>query len=361
MAENSKIEWTDHTFNPWEGCTKVSPGCLHCYAEALRDLRYGAVKWGKGQPRRRTAPDNWKKPLRWNDTAVCGSCGKHAKNAAIAGNLGKCPVCHEDTMRRPRVFSASLADWLDDEVQIGWLADFLRLIRDTPNVDWLLLTKRPENWRSRVEAAQDWHFDFGDRNVAGWIQDWWKHSIYPGNVWLGTTVEDQTRADERIPLLEAIPAKVRFLSCEPLLGPVDLSYHFRLQTTFPCKLEDGLVVPTGPDTIERQPANPFDVEDGHRIHWVICGGESGHDARPMHPEWARSLRNQCAAAGVPFLFKQWGEWAPGSNFPEDVAIPSGESCDFGQDLDDNGRVWKVGKKKAGRVLDGEEHNGFPGQ
>jgi len=128
MAENSKINWTTHTFNPWIGCTKVSPGCLHCYAETLMDTRYGRVKWGAGNPRSRTAPSNWKKVRSWNNRA------------------GRDGV-------RPRVFCASLADWLDDEVPLEWLADLLGLISQTTNLDWLMLTKRPENWADRLSRV----------------------------------------------------------------------------------------------------------------------------------------------------------------------------------------------------------------
>lgn len=236
--ENSKIEWTTHTFNPWIGCTKVSPGCLNCYAETLMAVRYGKVEWGKGKPRARTAPDNWRKPRQWNKAAA-------------------------GLPERPRVFCASLADWLDEEVPIEWLGDLLTLIYDTPNLDWLLLTKRPENFY-RLEEAKIW--SNYQSSVAAWID-----GTPPRNVWVGTSIEDQTRAFERIPKLLDIPARVRFLSCEPLLGPLDLW---------------------------------LDTEDG--IHWVIVGGESGRGARIMREEWALSLRDQCTEAGVAFHFKQWG-------------------------------------------------------
>lgn len=248
MAENSKINWTTHTFNPWIGCTKVSPGCLHCYAETLMDTRYGRVKWGAGNPRSRTAPSNWKKVRSWNNHA--------AKDGT-----------------RPRVFCASLADWLDAEVPIEWLADLLELVRTTPQLDWLLLTKRPENWRSRLEAVCEI-----DGDSLAWS---WLRGNAPANVWVGTTVEDKTRADERIPLLLSIPAKVRFLSCEPLIGPVDLAIG---------------------DPKHRN-AESYHAE----INWVICGGESGPGAREMNPEWALSLRRQCAESnGVKFWMKQMG-------------------------------------------------------
>lgn len=233
--ENSKIEWTHHTFNPWIGCAKVSPGCLNCYAETLMDTRYGRVKWGKGQPRARTGQDNWRKPRQWNKAA-------------------------EGADERPRVFCASLADWLDDEVPIRWLAELLEMVHATPRLDWLLLTKRPENWRRRLEQASEC---FGPGNI---VQDWLRGDA-PDNVWIGTSAEDQPRWDERIPLLMNIPARVRFVSAEPLLGRIHMG--------------------------EMRP------------DWLIVGGESGPGARPMEREWAEHLCQQCDG-NTAFHFKQWG-------------------------------------------------------
>lgn len=294
--KNSKIEWTDHTWNPWIGCTKVSPGCMHCYAEALMDKRMGRATWGKGQPRSRTSATYWKGPMTWN------------KEAAASGT-------------RPRVFCASLADWLDDEVPIEWLADLLDLIRKTPNLDWLLLTKRPQNFRERIAGAIN-HVSTAPSCtdaafiLIDWMQGWQSGNRIPANVWVGTSVEDQVRYEERIGHLCEIPADIRFLSMEPLLGHVDL----RLNENLP-----------GQRMLRwHHPVKSM-------LHWVIVGGESGPHARPMHPHWARSLRDQCKVAGVAFHFKQWGEWAPHL-----------------------GRTWRLGKKLAGRLLDGVEHNEFPG-
>jgi len=288
MAENSNIEWCDHTFNPWIGCAKVSPGCAHCYAETLDARRFsktlgGASKlapvshWGKGAPRHRTSVENWKGPRKWD---------------AAQGR-------HQDFMNgsavRPRVFCASLGDWLDDEVPIEWLADLLGLIWTTPHLDWLLLTKRPQNWAARLGQIH------GHMNLDGVMLalSWLVQGIAPANVWIGTTVEDQVRADERIPALLQIPARVRFLSCEPLLGAVSLYLWFPDGS---CEKPAYLQPFTG---IKKNP----DYENG--ISWVICGGESGAGARVMEADWARSLRDQCAAAGVPFFFKQWGSQASG--------------------------------------------------
>lgn len=240
--ENSKIEWTHHTFNPWIGCTKVSPGCANCYAETLMDTRYGRVKWGRGQSRSRTSAENWRKPLHWNKAA-------------------------EGAAERPRVFCASLADWLDDEVPAEWLFDLITLIHKTPCLDWLLLTKRPENWGTRLRAAAA-SCTIDPLDITDRIYAWLEGSRIWRNVWIGTSAEDQTRWNERMPLLMSIPAPVRFVSAEPLLGPIDM----------------GLFSPD----------------------WLIVGGESGRGARPMEAAWVRSLRDQANRRGTAYHFKQWG-------------------------------------------------------
>ncbi len=297
MAENSTIEWTDHTFNPWIGCTHVSPGCVHCYAETLMDQRYGKVEWGKGKPRMRTSVANWRKPLAWN------------KKAAKEG-------------KRYRVFCSSLADVFDPEVDHQWRFDLWALIDQTPNLDWLLLTKRPE------QIARMMPIRWGCDPAMAYFDD---TTLMPENVWIGTSVEDQRRADERIPHLIKIPAKVLFLSCEPLLGPVDLEQAGAIES-----------------------AGPTWAGYNAHIEWVIAGGESGHGARPMHPDWARSLRDQCQAAGVAFHFKQYGEWMPSEDLPDDVG---GHGLRF---LEPDGQpVTRVGKKAAGRVLDGRTWDEFP--
>ena len=218
MGENSKIEWCDATMNPWVGCTKVSPGCDNCYAEAMMDKRWGKVKWGPHGERRRTGDENWRKPLRW------------AKTARGAG-------------KRPRVFCASLADVFDNQVPPKWRADLFELIRATPELDWLLLTKRPQNIK-RMLPPVDWH-----------------------NIWLGTTCEDQQRMRERyIALTDVKNVAKHFISYEPAIGPLEL------------------------------PIPPID--------WIICGGESGPKARQMDLQWARDLRDYCAEWNIPFFFKQ---------------------------------------------------------
>jgi protein gp37 len=279
--KDSKIEWTDHTFNPWVGCAKVSPGCDHCYAEAWAK-RYGNVKWGAGETRRKTV--TWNQPLKWN------------AEAAQAGI-------------RKRVFCASLADVFDNEIPPEWRALLWSLVRETPHLDWLLLTKRIGNAPKMLPAD--------------WGQGW-------PNVWLGISVVNQEEADRDIPKLLAIDARIRFLSMEPLLGPV----HFSNVT----KRSDAV----------QQLGKP--ALNG--VHWVIVGGESGKDARPMAPAWARSIRDQCKTVRVPFLFKQWGEWAPYDRGSADSPLLATKGSLYCP-------MQRFGKKAAGRLLDGREWNEFP--
>jgi len=348
MGANSAIEWTDHTFNPWIGCTKVSEACFHCYAETLMATRYGRVEWGPGKPRVRTSVANWRLPLRWNREEQ----GKMVDHAGFV------------SARRPRVFCASLADWLDDEVPLEWLADLLGLIRSTPHIDWLLLTKRPQLWRERVSAVAESGFpDSQARAGMHLAEDWFGGGEPPANVWVGTTVENQRRADERIPELLKIPARVRFLSCEPLLGSIDLTHVTIFQFAHDYDRVNAL---RGHETHCSPGFRGLRMECGAskepRIHWVICGGESGPGARPMHPNWARQIRAQCEEASVPFLFKQWGEWTPATQVGDRVEIMSAHpvpkspewfTCPTGELLA------RVGKHAAGRLLDGVEHNATP--
>ncbi|WP_174297247.1 phage Gp37/Gp68 family protein [Sphingomonas bacterium] len=295
MAERSAIEWTDHTFNGWIGCTKIGPGCDHCYAEVLATTRLG-VPWGPGAQRRRTAASTWNQPRRWN------------RRAAAAGV-------------RERVFCSSLADVFDNEVSAEWRADLFRLIRETPNLDWLLVTKRIGNAARMAEVAGGW----------------------PANVWLGATIVSQAEADRDAPkLLSTDGPRIRFLSMEPLLGPVDLTMlHYAGLTNINALTgAHGLAMPM-------QGAGP-------RLDWIIVGGESGPGARPMHPGWVRSLRDQCASVGVPLFFKQWGEFiahpAPNAVWKNGEAVPAElEPVTFE----------RIGKKAAGRLLDSVTHDGRP--
>lgn len=368
MSANSKIEWTTHTFNPWIGCTKVSPGCLNCYAETQNELRkWNPAGWGKGVPRKRTSENYWKQPLKWNRDVEAAQ-RELDERRKISDPHNEQPEIWQAA--RPRVFCASLADWLDDEVPVEWLADLLVLIHATPNLDWMLLTKRPENFQKRIYNATlcldssapldvvgvPVPSDGPNAAVALMCEKWRLDAASPANVWIGTTVEDQQRADERIPKLLKIPARVRFLSCEPLLGAVDLRFKGSTDVNFPDdfdswteKKKDQWFSDIARATYIARCENGIDL--------VICGGESGPDARPMHPDWARSLRDQCVDAGVPFFFKQWGEWVRDA----DIHTGAEESkiVHFHGDAGDFRRVYRVGKKKAGRMLDGREWNELP--
>lgn len=331
MAENSNIEWTHHTFNPWIGCQKVGPGCDHCYAEAwdARGLQRQETRWGAHAARTRTSPANWRKPLAWD------------KAAKAAGE-------------RHRVFCASLADVFDNHPSIlpEWRADLWALIRATPNLDWMLLTKRPGNIAKMLPP--DW--------VKG----------YP-NVWLGCTVVNQEEADRDAPKLLAVPAAVRFLSMEPLLGPVDLTslpygHVVGNAQTYQDALLGKLWMPAGTPNWPIDPrATVGDrtyVDLCRDIDLVIVGGESGPGARPMHPDWARSLRDQCQAAGVAFHFKQWGEWLPEGDWYEDHHVSLPFRGWNGESWTDDGRtggewVARIGKKAAGRKLDGRTWDEMP--
>jgi protein gp37 len=267
MAERSKIEWTDSTFNPWIGCTQVSPGCDHCYAEAQNKFR-GWAEWGPHGERTRTSEANWKKPKQWN---------------AAAGTFER------ETGRRRRVFCASLADVFDNQVPESWRVDLFDLIRATPSLDWQLLTKRPQN-------------------IAKMLPPDWGDGYH--NVWLGATAEDQTRYRQRWPVLDRIPASVRFISYEPAIGPLG-----------------DLAVGSTPD-------------------WIISGGESGPHARPMAASWARQVRDNCKARGIAYLHKQWGDYRNNPLVAEQsMAVSEARLIDV--------------DGKGGARLDGCLHRAFP--
>ena len=257
---STKIEWTDEVWNPVTGCDKVSQGCKNCYAERIAERFWGERKFTDVQchPERLDIPLHWRKPR--------------------------------------RVFVNSMSDLFHEDVTDEFITEVWNVMHDTPQHIYQILTKRPERMQ--------------------WLthQQWGDHLVEP-NVWLGVSCEDQKTAYERIPLLLQAPAAVRFVSLEPLLGPIDLLAIF------------------GHDL--------YAMNKG--LDWVIVGGESGPHARPMHPDWARSIRDQCVEAGVPFFFKQVGEWATVEEF--------GTKRELG--------ILRVGKKKAGRLLDGREWNEFP--
>lgn len=291
MGENSGIQWTTHTFNPWWGCQRVSPGCVNCYAEAL-DKRVGGgidpkdgvkkTRWGAKAPRVRTSLANWKQPVRWNKAAL-------------------------EAGRRDRVFCASMADVFEERAELArWRFELFSLIRQTPHLDWLLLTKRPENVMRMMEECERGPAPSGDGYMTSdtnweetrlWLAQW-RSGRAPANIWLGTTVEDQQRANERIPELLKVPATVRFLSMEPLLERVDLEYPAEMYPDGPAYCCDGRECGCY--------GKPIDPPLFYGIDWVIIGGESGGNARPFYLDWARDLVRQCRGMHVAPFVKQMG-------------------------------------------------------
>jgi protein gp37 len=328
VGENSGISWTDHTVNFWWGCTKVSPACAHCYAESQATRFHHRVDgspllWGADSQRLVRIKQARLEALRYD------------RKAAAQGI-------------RFRVFTNSMADFFEDRPDLAQARlEALEVIRSTPNLDWLILTKRPERvmdllnqaFEAAMEGPTLWH-----KGLVDWLALWiFAKRGAPANVWLGTTAENQEWADKRIPALLQAPARVRFVSMEPLLGPVDLGGEYLADVCggrypFP-GLED-----------------QFRTKRIDRLDWVIVGGESGPHARPMHPDWARGLRDQCAAAGVPFHFKQWGTWSPYF-----LAVDEDARREVVKGLP-GGRMWRQNaptKAAAGRLLDGRLHDAFP--
>lgn len=243
MGKNSAIEWTDHSWNPWLGCSKVSAGCAACYAEALMDKRLGRVVWGPTGTRQRTSAAYWRQPLLWNREA-------------------------DERGVRAKVFCASLADVFEDRSELEpWREDFWNLIDETPRLDWLLLTKRP-------------------RNIYRMLPDRWIFGGLPRHIWLGVSAEDQNTLDERWAILDGmthhLAPRILFLSLEPLLEPVNME---TVLTEIDCGDEETNCWTRMPD-------------------WVIIGSESGSGARPMREEWVRRIIQQCQMANVPVFYKQ---------------------------------------------------------
>lgn len=343
MSGKTKIEWAERVWNPMVGCTMVSKGCRNCYAKTLHDRRHKAKLNGANLPEQyaqqfevvQLMPDRLSDPFHWKKPA--------------------------------RVFVNSVSDLFHEDVPDDFIDKAFAVMSLCPQHTFMVLTKRPDRMRR-------WFRDIGGTQRSDWV---WsaanrlmntnrgKYPYFPlPNVWLGVSVEDQKTADERIPLLLRTPAAVRFVSCEPLLGAVDLEIGVCQQcggcgeTAGHYFQEDGIDTCTvcgGSGRAEEQ------------IDWVICGGESGSKARPMHPDWARSLRDQCNEAGVPFFFKQWGEWHPHAQHDggacelrEWQLLPlSGELPKSRDDLAEAVDMCRVGKRAAGRLLDGREWNEFP--
>jgi protein gp37 len=338
MGDNSNIEWTDATWNPVVGCSIVSPGCTNCYAMKFAGNRLD------GNPK---APH------------YAGTTQKSKAGPVWSGRLALAPehiLTAPLKWKKPRkIFVNSMGDLFHEDCQDEWILDVLTVMAIARQHTYQVLTKRADRMRefmSNPDLLQEimvnwWSFDGGMRGVDAWPLP---------NVWLGVSAEDQKRADERIPHLLETPAAVRFISAEPLLGPIDL---FTINRTPP---------------LGSMSAIPSDGENFTSLDWVIVGGESGPDARPMHPDWARSLRDQCADAGVPFFMKQWGEWAPGEcgKHPMTRTEKTAEWFNYswhfgsvspatseGMHIDDEPELYRFGKSRSFRLLDGREHNGMP--
>jgi protein gp37 len=315
LSDKSKIEWTDATWNPVTGCSKVSEGCRNCYAMKF------AERW-RGTPGHyyengfdiTLRPDKLDEPLHW---------------------------------RRPRrIFVNSMSDLFHEKVPFDFIRTVFTIMAEANWHTFQILTKRPDRMKNVLDQLS-WRFD-------GLIFNGSKVTWPLPNVWLGVSVENQRAADERIPLLLQTPAAVRFLSMEPLLGPVDLR-NIDYDRTVKIDCLTGLHGWPYPH-----------AEQDKRIHWVIVGGESGPGARPMHPDWVRSLRDQCHAAGVPFFFKQWGEFLPHESNEDDPEfwVTESGSCGYVHTSMPT-ESWitymnRVGKKAAGRLLDGRTWDEMPG-
>lgn len=321
MSRVTGISWCDSTFNPWWGCAKISPACKNCFA--LRDAsRWGlAALWGPERGRRHFGDAHWHEPVAWD------------RKAARDG-------------RRQRVFCGSMCDWLELNASDGHVSldrhRLFALIERTMNLDWLLLTKRPENLI-----------------LAPWVLP---ESYWPRNAWFGVTIENQERADALMPgiLKTTQRAPILFVSAEPLLGPL--------------LLDDGILrwyscTEAGKYDIDSGCCETYAITGNRHflgVDWLICGGESGPDARPMHPDWVRSLRDNAKAAGIPFFFKQWGEWLPESQlllgvegtYPPIQVAPLTPATPVHQWWDGT-RSYRVGRKAAGDLLDGVQWREFP--
>jgi protein gp37 len=283
MGKNSSIEWTHHTFNPWWGCAKVSLACNNCYAEKW-SKRLGSDLWGPEANRRFFGENHWREPIRWNKEA-------------------------EKKQERKRVFCASMADVFEDRKDLDESRNKLwKLIETTPWLDWCILTKRTENINKMIP----------------WDSNW------PRNVWMGTTIESQELAEKRIPELIKIPAKIRFISCEPLLSLLNIS-----------------------NWLCEKPTNKIKLNNC--IDWVIAGGESGAKSRPTHPVWIKKLRDQCIKTNTPFHFKQWGNWCPL------IGSVNGKrrTIEVNSGTDEIVTMVRKNKKDAGRELEGMNWDGLP--
>ncbi|KOF17861.1 hypothetical protein AC244_15935 [Ensifer adhaerens] len=340
MADGTKIEWTDATWNPITGCAIVSPGCTNCYAMKLAGSRLKNHPSRKGLTKDTKAGPVWTGEIRFNRKWL------------------------DQPLRwtKPRmIFVCAHGDLFAEGVNELWIDNVFAVMALAPQHTFQVLTKRPERMRDYIrgmEQRRDFIAGYGALIWGGDRPDLVYETAHEAlarplpNVWLGVSVEDQKRADERIPILLDTPAAVRWISAEPLLGQVDF-------------YKTSAAMPSG----RLHPWRNGPILQG--IHWLVAGGESGPGARPMHPDWARELRDQCAAAGVPFLFKQWGAFSPKritltefwnpatARIGELIANAGGKLEQYPDDTGNVIAMRHVGKAAAGRLLDGVEHNGFP--
>lgn len=353
MAEHSLIEWTDATWNPITGCSVVSPGCTNCYAMKLAGTRLKNLQSRVGLTIDSKAGPVWNGKVRFNEQWLDQ------------------PLRWK---RSRRIFVCAHGDLFAENVPDEWIDHVFAVMALAPHHTFQVLTKRSKRMRSYLTALDREPIRDTIRRMAKAIPSpmpkFESMLVPPPNVWLGVSAEDQQRADERIPDLLATPAVVRFVSAEPLLGPIDFTevMHapgYAIHALWGLKAETDGSASYGP-----------------KLDWIIVGGESGRGARPMHPEWVRSLRDQCAASDTAFFFKQWGEWAPnigavdGWTIDDDPEISRFEHrewedgrwsepfhpmwCDFSDgNYDEEQCVSRIGKKRAGRQLDGVEHNAMP--
>ncbi len=273
----TKIEWATHSWNPVTGCKPVSEGCQNCYAQRMTKRLAGRYGYPKDEPFRVTLhrdkfgqPSVWKKPS--------------------------------------RIFVCSMGDLFHEDVKFQVIHKIWDIMKSCPQHTFLVLTKRPARMKELLEIIYS-------KERLDWSKFW-------NHVWLGVTAENQARADERIPILLQIPAAVRFVSVEPMLGPVDLLSNDYLGGCINCEV------------CLDNPKTCINRDQNRKINWIICGGETGPGARPMRPAWVRSLRDQCQEAGVPFFFKQWGKWTVAHRQNEVV-------------------------ESSRRLIDGREWNEFP--
>jgi len=331
MSDGSPIEWTEATWNPTTGCDRVSPGCDNCYALTLakRLKGMGSRKYQRDGDPRTSGPgfglsvhsDVLGQPMRWREPR--------------------------------RIFVNSMSDLFHDQVPDRFIADVFAVMSIASQHTYQVLTKRHARMRSLLNSVRFWVSVNDARVVRGFPALPWvaagELEPLPG-VWLGVSVEDQKWADIRIPALLDTPAAVRWISAEPLLGPVDLTRIATPRTGQPEMVYDVLTPRYGvPDR--------WQAPMSRGISWVVAGGESGPGARPMHPDWARGLRDQCTSASVPFFFKQWGNWVAPNEMPPDTFMDW--DVENGTSAYDRDQPWRVGKKRAGRLLDGRTWDEYP--